>query len=191
MYAYTVQFTQGTYFTKSLAQVHIQILYTLTKLAICYCILHFGYYWVANFRQRSLYNLRLRSALISNIFGKWLQDFVSFGNSWYVYSCMNTALTCVCVPCVLDQQALCTKTTQMRIWAFPATLHRENSHRPFNNWAGRDGHTENLSLDTGYLCQLTRHNLTSGMQAVLPYVHIGYRSLVSHGGVNGWAGRKG
>ena len=34
-----------------------------------------------HFCHCSHYNLLLRSALVSNIFGKWLQDFVSFGNS--------------------------------------------------------------------------------------------------------------
>ena len=45
------------------------------------------------FCNRFLYNLFLRSAasaLVSNIFGKWLQDFVSFGNPFTGYKLTST-----------------------------------------------------------------------------------------------------
>ena len=49
----------------------------LAKLAICYCILYFGYYfldWVAKFFHYFPYNLPLLSTVVGSIFEKWLQD---------------------------------------------------------------------------------------------------------------------
>ena len=55
--------------------------YILAKLAPSLWLLVLGL--SSHFCHYFLYNLLLRSALVSNIFGKWLQDFVSFRNPWY------------------------------------------------------------------------------------------------------------
>ena len=81
--------------------------YTPAKLAISCCIF---YFWLlvhglsSQFGHCSLYNLLLRSALVSNIIGKWLQDFISFGNPWYRVK-IGEALQTVVFPCSI--QVLC------------------------------------------------------------------------------------
>ena len=59
--------------------------HTPAKLAICYNILHPSLWLLvpglsSQFCHTFLYNVLLRSLLVSNIFGKSPQDFVSFGN---------------------------------------------------------------------------------------------------------------
>ena len=54
-----------------------RVLYALVKLAIYYCILHFGYILVLGL---SSHFLPLMSVVVGNIFEKWLQDLISFGN---------------------------------------------------------------------------------------------------------------
>ena len=75
-----------SWFTYMLLIIHplqLGIPYTVAKLAICYCVLHFGYWsldWVANFAIISYTTCFLMSAVVTKMFEKWLQDFVSFGN---------------------------------------------------------------------------------------------------------------
>ena len=98
--------------------------YTLAKLAICYCCPSL---WLlvpelsSLFCHCFLYNLLLRSALVSNIFGKWLQDFVSFRNPCETLAnCQVNCITCGCVLTPYTHAIELTRATEMfkfLIWA--------------------------------------------------------------------------
>ena len=63
--------TRGSLCTSQISHL---LLYPSLRLVVPGLSGHFHYYF--------LYNLLLRATLVGNIFEKWLQDFVRFGNPW-------------------------------------------------------------------------------------------------------------
>ena len=78
----------------------------------------------SHFYHCFLYNLFLRSALVSNIFGKWLQDFASFGNPWWLISVVPSLYTGEKRNDINTQPAL--SETFLHIWAH--IDHRHNTY---------------------------------------------------------------
>ena len=101
--------------------LYTEVLYTLAKLAICYPSL-----WLVVPGLNShcfLYNLLLRSALVSSIFGKWLlsvlshllQDEILLDWRWFHKGEMLQVALELSQVRDLTQQRLCQIATQLRV----------------------------------------------------------------------------
>ena len=89
-----------------------------------------------------LYNLLLKSALVSDILGKWLQDFLSFRNPWYPttklftkalthtqFECMHKSNTCTHLLFLSRQTSFSSwaeRPPPSALWAASSLLHQRD-----------------------------------------------------------------